>query len=405
MLNAQELWRNRLNNHSKEMGRYLRLMFNDHFAFAMFFFLAGLAYVYQQWLADLSNGFPSALVIAVILGLLLTYSPIRTMLKEADLVFLLPAEAQLGSFFRNGIIYSYITHLFTLLFIFVALGPLYFTTYPERSGSDFLVLGVVVVVFKAWNILSHWWEINSRVGWSGYIDPIFRTLLNGLTIYFIVVGNAWIFAVITTLLFFGVMMYDYTLAKKRRGIAWDLLIEKEQARMQTFYRIANLFTDVPHLKKTIKKRHWLAGLVKSPIPFQQNQTFDYMYRITFVRSSDYLGMYVRLLVIAGALVYWVPNFWFQLGFAFLFLYMSGFQMVTLWHHHKQLEWLDLYPVPLEQRKRALLKWLFQLMLVKTFVLGIVFLLLWNLLGVAIVWVGGAIFSYGMVYKYLVHRMN
>ncbi|QHE51350.1 ABC transporter permease [Pontibacillus sp. HMF3514] len=405
MINARTLWRDRLQNHAKEMNRYLRLMFNDHFSFAMFFFLVGMAYVYQQWLSSLPEDFPTAWLMAIVFGLVIAYSPVRTLLKEADLVFLLPAESQLGPFFRNGWLYSFFTQVFYLFFIVVAFGPLYFTSFPERSITEYVLFCVVLVVFKAWNLLAHWWEVNSRMRYSGYLDTIFRIVLNTLTFYFIVVGDALLFAAITTVLFFGVMMYDYTLAKKRRGIAWDVLIEKESARMQAFYRIANLFTDVPHLKKTIKKRHWLVRLLKEPISHASGNSYDYLYRITFVRSSDYLGMYLRLLVIAGALVYYVPNIWVKLGFAFLFLYLSGFQMMTLWQHHRHLDWLELYPVPLEQRKSALLKWLFQLLLFKTFVLGVVFLFLWNLLGLAFVWIGGALLSYVLVYKYLSKRLT
>lgn len=405
MINAQDLWKKRLGSHYKELNRYLRLMFNDHFSIALFFFLAGLSYVYQQWLQDLPDGFPTAVVLAVLFGLLLTYSPIRTMLKEPDLVFLLPAEFQLSPFFRNGIIYSYITQMFPFLFVFVAAGPLYFTSFEERSISQYIVIGAVIVVLKAWNVLAHWWEVNSRDGVSGWIDAGVRFLLNGLTIYFVVIGEAWLYAAVTTVLLFGMMMYDYSLAKKRRGVAWDLLIVKEQARMQAFYRVANLFTDVPHLKQSIKKRHWLVRLLKQPVPFQQDKTFDYLYRITFIRSSDYLGLYLRLLVIAFALIYFLPNLWMQLGFSFLFLYMSGFQMVTIWHHHRQLDWLELYPVPFTYRKQALLKWLFQLMLCKTFVLGIAFLISGNFIGLALVWLGGGLFSYWMVYSYFVKRMT
>ncbi|MCD5324971.1 MULTISPECIES: ABC transporter permease [Pontibacillus] len=403
-IEPQKLWRGRLDSHTKEMGRYLRLMFNDHFSFAMFFFLAGMTYNYQQWLATLDAGFPTALVMGVVFAALLTYSPIRTFLREADLVFLLPAEHRLSSFFRSGIVYSFCLQVFGLFFVVVAFGPLYFTTYSDREISAFVLFGIVILILKAWNTLSHWWELNSRVGWSGYVDPVLRFLLNGLTIYFFVQGN-WIFAGVTTILLFGLMMYDYSLAKKRKGIAWDVLIQKDQQRMQVFYRIANMFTDVPHLKNSVKKRHWLVRLIKNPIPFKSDKTFDYLYRITFIRSSDYLGLYIRLLLIAGAFVYFVPNVWMKLAFGFLFIYLSGFQMVTLWQHHREVLWLDLYPLRIESRRKALTKWLFQLLIVKTALLGVIFLVLGNLLGLAIVWIGGALFSYYLSHMYLTKRLT
>src|SRR5699024_8531806 len=92
------------------------------------------------------------------------------------------------------------------------------------------------------------------------------------------------------------------LTRKQVGINWHLLVEKDLNRMQSFYRLANLFTDVPHIKSRMKKRKWLVACVNRFIPFKNKYTFDYLYRITFFRSGDYLGMYIRLLVIGGLLI-------------------------------------------------------------------------------------------------------
>src|SRR5690625_6758690 len=102
--------------------------------------------------------------------------------------------------------------------------------------------------------------------------------------------------------------------------------------MQSFYRLANLFTDVPHIKSRMKKRKWLVACVNRFIPFKNKYTFDYLYRITFFRSGDYLGMYIRLLVIGGLLIYFIPNEWMKLIFFLLFIYMCLFILYILYIH-------------------------------------------------------------------------
>ncbi|MGI8314510.1 ABC transporter permease [Halobacillus mangrovi] len=404
MINAKELWTRRFSEHMKETSRYLKYIFNGHIAFAMLFFISALAYYYQQWLLDLPDNFPTAVITGVAFGLFASYSPVRTLLKEPDLVFLLPAEFQLNDYFKRCLYYSFIVQLYVVFLIAAALGPLYFATYPELGTEHYLMMIGVFLIVKVWNMLSNWWMLkdrNPRIRWT---DQIVKAILNVVIFYFLSKGE-WVFASIVTVLLVVVVLYTYTLARQKAGLAWDLLVEKDQQRMRTFYRIANMFTDVPHLKNTVKKRHTLVQALVSKIPYRQDRTYTYLYRITFTRSSDYLGMYFRLVIIGGLAIWFVPNVWVKIAFAILFLYLSAFQMMTLWNHHRTVVWLDLYPVRQEWKQQALLQWLRQLMLFQTFLFGLLFLLQWNPLGLAIVWAGGSLFSFAFINAYVKPRLS
>ena len=115
MINAKEFWNRRFSEHMKETSRYLKYIFNGHIAVALFFFLSALAYYYQQWLAALPESFPTAWVVGIAFGLIASYSPVRTLLKEPDLVFLLPAEYQLDTYFKRSLYYSFIVQIYTVL--------------------------------------------------------------------------------------------------------------------------------------------------------------------------------------------------------------------------------------------------------------------------------------------------
>lgn len=404
MIDAKAFWLKRFNEHTKETGRYLRYIFNGHIAVAMIFFISALAFYYQQWLADLPENFPTALIVGIAFGLIASYSPVRTLLKEPDLVFLLPAEHQLDDYFKRCLYYSYVVQLYLVLLVGAALGPLYFASYPEQGTNYYLLMLLVVLIFKVWNMLANWWMLKERNANTRLWDLVIRIVLNIVVFYFFAAGEL-LFTGIVTVLLFAVTMYNYTLAKKKPGLVWDVLVEKDQARMRAFYRIANMFTDVPHLKNTIKKRHWLVGLLVKPIPYKQSESFDYLYRITFARSSDYVGMYFRLVVIGGLAIYYVPNIWVKVAFAILFLYLSAFQMMTLWNHHRTIAWMDLYPLRQEWRQQAVLKWLLMLMLFQTFLFGLLFIIQWNLLGLVLVWGGGAVFSWLFTQSYIKPRLT
>ena len=127
------------------------------------------------------------------------------------------------------------------------------------------------------------------------------------------------------------------------GLKWDLLIAQEEKRLASFYRLANLFTDVPKLKDTVKRRKWLDIFIQSHF-FFQNNTYLYLFVRTFLRSSDYLGLFTRLTVIGVIALYFISFGVGQLVLSLLFIYLTGFQLLPLWNHHQNKLWIDLYPV-------------------------------------------------------------
>ncbi len=249
MFDAASFFKERLSQHIKEMSRYLRYIFNGHIAVALFFFIAAFAYFYQQWLLELPEHFPTATIMAIVFGLIANYSPVRTLLKEPDLVFLIVAEHKMGAYFQRALIYSYLVQLYVVFILVAGFGPLYFASFPERSGKSYLLFLVVLLIFKGWNLLSNWWIQSIQDKTIRIIDYITRFLLTAVTFYFVIDGEL-LLASVFTFLFIGVFLYDLSLSRKYSNINWQLLVDKDQHHMQSFYRIANMFADVPHLKKS-----------------------------------------------------------------------------------------------------------------------------------------------------------
>ncbi|MDY0396024.1 ABC transporter permease [Virgibacillus halophilus] len=252
MFDARDFFRKRFSAHLKETSRYLKYIFNGHMAVAMLFLVSALAFYYQRWLAQLPENFPSALIIGILFAAVASYSPVRTMLQEADLVFILPAEDKMGRYFQSTLIYSFVIQLYLVLLVAAALGPLYFATFPQREGSVYLLMLLVLLIFKVWNLLANWWMLQIRDKNVRVAEQIVRFLLNFAVFYFASKGTM-LFAGMATVLFIGLFLWGWWNAKQQTGLNWNLLVEKDTHRMQTFYRIANMFTDVPHLKNRVKK--------------------------------------------------------------------------------------------------------------------------------------------------------
>lgn len=162
MFDSHAFYKKRLSMHIKELSRYMRYIFNGHIAFAILFFIAAIAYYYQAWLAQLPEDFPTAIIIGLAFGLLVSYSPVRTLLKEPDLVFLIAAEEKMRSYFRNSIIYSFVIQLYLILLIAAAFGPLYTASFPDREGNPYLLTIVILLFFKVANLFVNWWMYKIR---------------------------------------------------------------------------------------------------------------------------------------------------------------------------------------------------------------------------------------------------
>ncbi|WP_027963854.1 ABC transporter permease [Halalkalibacillus halophilus] len=362
-MNTNQLWKERLGQHVKMVSRYMRLIFNDHLAFALIFFVAGFAYFYQQWLETVPQNFPVAWMMAVVIGLLLTHSPVRTFFREADTVFLLPVENKLKPYIRNSLVYSFVMQSYWLAIFVFAFAPLYLTIYPEIPASYLFAILLGVLLVKVGNLFATWYLDTNRDPRLTNLDRVVRLVINVLFVYFLVNGVMFN-ALAAALLILGVAFLNYWNIYKKFSLPWDQLVEKEDARLQFFYRIANMSTDVPHIKHKPKKRHRMAGFAKKNVDYNQESTYLYLYALTFVRSGDYLGMYLRLVALAIFFALWIPIFWAKVVFAMLILFITGFQFITIYNHHKRMEWLDIYPVSHHYRKKAVHQLILVLMSVK-----------------------------------------
>lgn len=390
MFDPVRLFKKRMTDHIKLLNRYLRYISNGHFMIALFFLIVTLSVYYQKWLETLSPNFPVNLVIALALGLVASYNPIQMFLKEPDKVYLIVKEKEMVRYFRLTLLYNYIVQLYLVFLVMGALFPLYSTAYPDKQSTDYLLLFVVLVIVKAWNMVTNWWMFKIRHAANRTFDKILRTALSIALFYFLLVGE---FFIIVAILYFIVIINDYIYSKKQFGLAWDVLIDNDQHRLALFYRFASMFANVPQAKKYLKKRRIWAKLVNQYIPFQHEKTYDYLYRLTFFRSTDYFNMYVRLIVVGSIVILFVGNVWVKIALAILFLYMTNFQMVTLYYHHRTNMWLDLYPIENMRKEKAFIKWLTQLTLVQTIIFAALFLIWMDFFSLLITFVGGCIFNY------------
>ncbi|MDM5328369.1 ABC transporter permease [Neobacillus sp. CF12] len=402
MFDEKKLWKDRAVHRLKEFGVYLRYILNGHLVVVLLFLIGTAAFYYQEWIRTLSPDFPAEIIIALIIGLFLTHSPVFTFLLEADQVFLIPLETRLkGYFSRSGLI-SLVFQGYILLMVLAVLMPMYAHVSANGFQSFFIFL-LVLLAIKAWNLAVNW-RIHYFVQQSVFIWDMFVRYFINVIFTFLLFNNANILFLLLVVFILAFYYRSFYVRTKKMGLKWDLLIAQEEKRMASFYRLANLFTDVPKLKDTVKRRKWLDILMKS-ISFSQNRTYHYLFARTFLRSSDYLGLFIRLTVIGAVALYFISFGWGQIIFSLLFIYLTGFQLLPLWNHHQNKLWIDLYPVSHKHKMAAFQSILKIILFIQSILFAMIVLIKGDWLFSLVVLFSGLLFSYLFVIVYSKKRLK
>ncbi|MGG0123366.1 ABC transporter permease EcsB [Bacillus paranthracis] len=400
-MNSTALWKERFRYFLQEVRTYSKYVFNDHLKFIFVFIIGAGAYYYQQWLQTLTPSFPTALVMAVLLGLILTAGSIQTLLKEADLVYLLPVEEKLKPYFTKAFLFTFMIQLYIIAIVAAALAPLYFQQM-KQTGAGYIWIVLAFVIVKAWNLFVAWEKSFLTDQNIQRADWFIRFILNALFVYFLVERTSVMFiaGIILLMVLYLAILHQMV---KGKPLNWEYLISEEGKKMMLLYRIANMFVDVPALKERVARRKWLDFILSM---IGEKRTYLYLYTRTFLRSGNYFGLYVRLLALGGVILYFIPFLYGRFIVSLIFLYLIGYQLLTLWKHHRMKIWLDLYPVGGEEKKKDFLTLLNAILIIGSVIFTIIFALATkDFMMTGILLVVSIVFSIGFVYQYGAKRIE
>ncbi|MBM7715067.1 ABC-2 type transport system permease protein [Bacillus thermophilus] len=384
MKQIESLWPERLHSFMKEIRRYFKYMLNDHVRFVLIFGGGAAIYYYSQWIRTIGPDFPGAAIAAVMLAGFLAASPIITLLKQPDAVFLSPLEKRLSGYFQKGGRLSFILQSYLLLLVLAALMPLLNRTVGADFRSFFIILACLLLL-KIWNIRMHWNALKSGKTASLITDFSVRSLLNGFFLFFLITQSSVMIMLAVALFIVAYTLYSESKSKEQ-PLKWERLIEKESGRMQLFYRTANMFTDVPHLKSRVGRRKWLDPIFRF-IPYGQQQVYVHLFSRTLLRTKEFSGLILRLSVIPAILLWFVANPYIAVAISVAFLYLTGFQLLPVYRRNDVKVWVHLYPISPHHKKKAFLKLLLFVLAGQAILFVIIQLLNGNFLNA--VYIGGA----------------
>jgi ABC-2 type transport system permease protein len=293
-MSMHNIWSKRFTHYISELQKYMQYIFTGHIAVVFVFVLGIVGYQYSEWLKTVDESFPVALVVGVIIGFVIALSRPTTLLREPDQVYLLPLESKMNHYFSKALKWTFFSQILLSVVLYIVSIPLL------RAASSLTIkeiwLGVVViVVLKALNVAIEFSYRYVGRGRYTFIDRLARIGLNIFVLYYFLQWELAISGIIALLIIAYYVIIQRNVYSD--PIPYEHFISLEQNRMYRFYRFANYFTDVPHLRGSVKRRAWL-DFVYRFIPYKRENAQRYLVLRTFIRTDDLFFLWVRLTAIS-----------------------------------------------------------------------------------------------------------
>lgn len=336
------LFSQRRQRHFMGLLKYWRLVFNDHFVIALFFLFGALAYGYSQWLPQLNDHLWWSRWLLVLWFVLITQvGRLATLLKRPDPIFLLPQVRSISRYLKQATIYSMILGVLMVLTLSVIALPFALTTERLTTFDISLILITALITKVTWlwtarkAISIRWGAQRSRTIAEYWINPLIVWLVTWF------VGPIW------GLLVSAILLVAMTTYYRNVAIDWRLAVRAEQDRMFSIYRFFNLFTDVPSVQGSVKRRKWATGLIK--LLENDNHAWAYLYAHGFVRNTEVSGLVTRLTIVGMLVVFFIPVNWLNTVIALLFIYLVATQLMPFYEQYQNNVFTHIYPIDHEVR--------------------------------------------------------
>lgn len=366
---ATSLFKSRLNTIQKEKRYYNKFIFNGHFSVFLLILLGAFILGYGQWLQHIPKHIDYTLCASIILAVTSIF-PIRTFLKDADRIFLLPFEKNMKNYMNLSIRYSYFNRIAIQLVILIILFPL-FSKLDGDFITPFIILSILTLIHPWIGLKVRWqWYQLKQSSWS---ISLILFLINLVT-YDLVLGYQMYWGVIFTFILLGGML---ALPKLNRVnlYPWERMINIEERHHTNYYKFVNMFTDVKHLKESAVRRRYLDFLLLTPKgrKFNSKNMYLYLFTRSFVRGRDAFSIIFRLIVIALVLMIWLSFPIVSAIIGCLFMYITLLQMSQFYTQQAYGLWPQVWPVSDVEVIKGYEKFLYRLMLIIGIIFSIAFI--------------------------------
>ena len=382
MSNIENIFSDRRKKEQELKLTYSKYIFNSHLIMFLIIVLGAVLINYSKWLAIASKVELYSVLIAAALAFsyYLVSSKIKTHIKEADAVFLLPLEKHYRKVGLKTVINSTVVHIITVVIFYIATKPITNLIGNIDRLSIFMLLIVII-----WNNLLKYLQVihYKEVVWSKLL--LFVVIFMQLLVIFfddIAIRIIYLISIIVLAAFTYYIMKNAgnklnAKDQEKYVVNWNQAADYDKHRIESYLKFVNMFVDVPLSGVKVARRKYfdilLPKLTKDN--FKKENSFKYYYYRVFLRQENTVYLALRLMLLAALVVFSFKNTYVS-GLAIIsYSYLTIIQLVPLYKQMSNNIWHSILPVSEDIKIKSYKQLLTSVMIVTTLLLGVVSILL------------------------------
>ena len=412
MSNIENIFADRRKKEQELKLTYSKYIFNSHLIMFLIIVLGAALINYSKWIAIASQFelYSVLIAAAVAFSYFLVSTKIKTYIKEADAVFLLPLEKYYKNVGKKTVINITLVHIVAFVIFYFAVKPI-----TSIIGTvDKLAIFMLILVILLNNLLKYFQVIH-------YKEIIWVKILQFFVIFIQIIS---VFVVNTYILIIdlaGIVVLafvTYLILKNSRNVGskedqekyivkWAEAAEYDKHRMESYLKFVNMFVDVPLSGVKVARRKYFDVLLPKLTKdnFNKENSFKYYYYRVFLRQENTVYLALRLMLLAGLIIFSFKNPYVS-GVAIIsYSYLTIIQLVPLFKQVSNNIWHSILPVDDNIKIKSFKKLLTIVMLITTVLLGIIAILFSNFEGVTIAIIIASVVLANIISKIFIEKVK
>ena len=382
MSNIENIFSDRRKKEQELKLTYSKYIFNSHLIMFLIIVLGAALINYSKWIAIASKVELYSVYIAATLAFsyYLVSTKIKTYIKEADAVFLLPLEKYYRKVGLKTVINSTVVHIITVVIFYFATKPITNLIGNIDRLSIFMLLIVII-----WNNLLKYLQVihYKEIIWSKLL--LFIVIFMQLLVVFfddIAIRIIYLISIIVLAVFTYYIMKNAgnklnAKDQEKYVVNWNQAADYDKHRIESYLKFVNMFVDVPLSGVKVARRKYfdilLPKLTKDN--FKKENSFKYYYYRVFLRQENTVYLALRLMLLAALVTFSFKNTYVS-GLAIIsYSYLTIIQLVPLYKQMSNNIWHSILPVSEDIKIKSYKQLLTSVMIVTTLLLGVVSILL------------------------------
>ncbi|MBF6625021.1 ABC transporter permease [Aerococcaceae bacterium zg-BR9] len=355
MTQLLDLWSKRFRQFGKELGKYSRLIFNDHFFFILLVIIGFLLFFYREQLMVLNQmnhtvvKWPILIVAMGILGQLSLFGRPLWLMKEADKSYVFVQGERWRQYWQKGSLAGVVLPIIVNVAAVVVLYP-FINVATRWSTAQLVMLVILQLLLVVWNHALYYVAIFKPVGhlrlWSSLVYTVWMILFTAIL--------PQIALLITLIIVVVIVMFSlYWL--RRQVLNWqsfEFTVEMDLKRQAAFYKWIAFFADVPNQRPVIHSRHTFNGFIQRLSQNTRNRDYYLLLRVLF-RNHAFSGIWVRVLAFFSILMLLTQNHYLVMGLGMVSFILTIIQLLPMIELYEANPFQMIYPQVKQSQQTAL----------------------------------------------------